>query len=257
LQSDDHKHSYRKGVCSICGVSESWPPPGKVLPHEHQFEPDRCVVENDRGIACGARRTCKPTIRANVMLPMVPVYGVFKVESHGFNTAENLSSLAGALANSQQPVPARLVMTPEERVRFFRPGKPDQKVETVNFFALDIVFDFTPGQVHGGQLASAAAARLTAITQPAPQHAIGAGPERLTNQDVRRLADQCSTPDEVRDLWRRANHAGALTIETAKIITERGEYLRNVANGEPIDAEIIDDDDEDWPATAQPAGGAS
>jgi hypothetical protein len=71
---------------------------------------DRAETEANGGTwVRDARRHCKPTTRVSVMLSDVPSLGTFKLESHGWNAAAELPTLAMALLNQvHQPVPAIL-----------------------------------------------------------------------------------------------------------------------------------------------------
>jgi hypothetical protein len=74
-----------------------------------------CVCSTERG-----DRNCKPTTRLSVMLPEIPGLGVWRLESHGYYAAVELSATAGMLeqATAQgQVFPARLRIDQRAQVK--------------------------------------------------------------------------------------------------------------------------------------------
>jgi len=74
-----------------------------------------CVCDTESGT-----RKCKPTTRLSVMLPEIPGLGVWRLESHGFYAAVELSATAGMLeqATAQgQVFPARLRIDQRSQVK--------------------------------------------------------------------------------------------------------------------------------------------
>jgi hypothetical protein len=75
-------------------------------------EPCKCPSDPERRNALAKTGgACKPTTRVNVMLPDLPDLGVWKIESHGYNAANELGGAAEVLAaarNSGVIVPAFL-----------------------------------------------------------------------------------------------------------------------------------------------------
>lgn len=70
---------------------------------------------------------CMPTTRLSLIVPDLETFGLFRLESHGWNAAQELSGtaeLAGAFAERGQYLPATLHFEPRERRQ---PGKPIKK----------------------------------------------------------------------------------------------------------------------------------
>lgn len=85
-----------------------------------------CVCPKDeRGRVTGDKGdVCDPTTRLNVILPWLPGLGVWRLETHGWNAAEELAGVAQLLAVASQQgraIPARLAI----ESRFTKkPGEP-------------------------------------------------------------------------------------------------------------------------------------
>jgi hypothetical protein len=261
---DNHEHSWWKGVCGVCGVSESW----RGEPHEHDYESGFCVT-------CGCRRPCKPTTRVNVMIRGVPASGVFKVESHGINAAAELPGFADMISQAPVPLPARLTMRYVDSLRLVvKPGGAET-TESRKYWVPELNFDWlTPDMAYAGsgQLEQAARAQLE-ISGPQTLQAIGAAPERpaddtrqdddqkLTPSKVAEIAVKCTNVAQVQQLWREAAADGVLNLEVSDMLTARAAELtpNQPARGkqdddEPVDAVIVDEDE--WPDVA-PIGGAA
>jgi hypothetical protein len=74
-----------------------------------------CVCDTERG-----ERKCKPTTRLSVMLPEIPGLGVWRLESHGYYAAVELSATAGMLEQATargQMFPARLRIDQRSQVK--------------------------------------------------------------------------------------------------------------------------------------------
>jgi hypothetical protein len=74
-----------------------------------------CVCDNEPG-----DRKCKPTTRLSVMLPEIPGLGVWRLESHGYYAAVELSATAGMLEQATargQMFPARLRIDQRSQVK--------------------------------------------------------------------------------------------------------------------------------------------
>lgn len=70
---------------------------------------------------------CMPTTRLSLIVPDLETFGLFRLESHGWNAAQELSGtaeLAAAMAERGQYLPATLHFEPRERRQ---PGKPIKK----------------------------------------------------------------------------------------------------------------------------------
>lgn len=66
-------------------------------------------------------RACKPTTRLNVMLPLVPDLGIWRLEVHGYYAAVELAGAAAFLERTRGDVPARLRL---DKRHVKRPGEP-------------------------------------------------------------------------------------------------------------------------------------
>ena len=74
-----------------------------------------CVCDTE-----GNTRKCKPTTRLSVMLPEIPGLGVWRLESHGYYAAVELSATAGMLEQATargQMFPARLRIDQRSQVK--------------------------------------------------------------------------------------------------------------------------------------------
>ena len=74
-----------------------------------------CVCDTEKG-----DRKCKPTTRLSVMLPEIPGLGVWRLESHGYYAAVELSATAGMLEQATargQMFPARLRIDQRSQVK--------------------------------------------------------------------------------------------------------------------------------------------
>jgi hypothetical protein len=104
-----------------------------------------CICESERGA-----RKCKPTTRLSVMLPDVPGLGVYRLESHGYYAAVELSGTAAMLEAATvrgQLLPARLRI---DQRRKTEGGK------TTRFAVPVIDIDITARQALGESIATAA-----------------------------------------------------------------------------------------------------
>lgn len=71
-------------------------------------------------------RECKTTTRLSVMLPDLPGFGLYRIETHGYYAATEIAGAVQAVAHlaPNTLVRARLVAAPREVVRFDRDGQP-------------------------------------------------------------------------------------------------------------------------------------
>jgi len=160
-----------------------------------------CICESEPG-----DRRCKPTTRLSVMLRELDVIGVWKCESHGWNSAAELPGLVELAQQVGDLVPANLVL--RERIQI-KDGK------TSKFVVPGLDLEVSP-------------ARLAAIvsgTTPAAAIDSGAGAAAAiaaaSATDWAGLLQDATTPDECRALWKQAGEAGALTPELADAIKGR------------------------------------
>lgn len=78
----------------------------------------------ERREAAAAGAACKPTTRLNVILPDIPDLGVWRLESHGYYAAAELSGTVDVLESAGRLLPARLRL---EQREVKRPGKPPNR----------------------------------------------------------------------------------------------------------------------------------
>ncbi|AEV86681.1 hypothetical protein ACWT_5664 [Actinoplanes sp. SE50] len=224
--------------------------------------PCLCAQMQQGGRRIDSRELCKPTTRMSVMLADVPSLGTWKIESHGWNAAAELPTLAASIESAPQPIPARLEVQVREK-KDFDPSKPQGKqIESKVFMVPVLHFDWlTPAQAFGGELGAAARAALGAAA--VQRHAIeSAQAERarpkLTAEDVQTLADEAETVKQVQDLWRDAAKDGVLTEKLQAVLKARAAELTpapaaekdshtspgsQVEVDEVVDAEFADDAD--------------
>lgn len=92
---------------------------------------------------------CKPTTRLNVVLRDVPGLGVFRLETHGWNAAQELPGAAAFAAQAGGMIPAHLTL--EERV-----SRSDGQTRRFMVPGLDV--EVTPAQLLAGQAPAAVTA---------------------------------------------------------------------------------------------------
>lgn len=89
------------------------------------MEPCLCPADQDeRRTLAADGAACKPTTRLNVILPLIPDMGVWRLESHGYYAAVELAGTAEFLARATAEgrlFPARLRLDQREAKR---PGRP-------------------------------------------------------------------------------------------------------------------------------------
>lgn len=249
----------------------------------------RCDGEREakRDVPCMCKpdsRDCKPTTRISLMLADVPGLGVWRLESHGWNAAAELSMLTEMLAQAPKPLPARLLIQPRQQ----KVLKPDGKVETRDFMVPILLFDvITSRQIQGG--ADAIAQALTGGAQsalgdggqrqaigsaPVPAQAappeVESGPRKLTEADVLKQIPLARNVQQLQQLWRDAGSDGALTDRAKAALTAASDALTKPTApaveqppvGEIVEAEIVDDADAEqlwnevlaaspWPTTSE------
>ncbi|NGO68011.1 hypothetical protein G5C65_06500 [Streptomyces sp. SB3404] len=217
-----------------------------------------------------AREVCKPTSRINVMLPDLPDLGVWRLESKSYYAADAMAGgidtvLAATEGRSMMPVR----MWIEQRTRV-------AGGQTKNFPVVMVVPSL-PKLRHAlnGPISTAAALDPSSLDRPAIAAAPAERPDYLAE------ARACRTADEVRQVWRRANEAGAVDPKGGDELSQQlMQIARDVEAGVDPRTGVVEDDGQDgdeldadgaveaeivedtepptaWPAVAQPGGGAS
>ncbi|MFF0378814.1 recombination directionality factor [Actinoplanes missouriensis] len=229
-------------------------------------QPCHCAAAQLAGRPFGPRDICKPTTRMALMLADIPSLGTWKLESHGWNAAAELPTLAASIESAPQPIPARLEVQKREK-KDFDPSKGDgEQVESKVFMVPVLHFDWlTPAQAFGGELGAAARAALgAAATQ---RHAIEAAKvestrRKFTADEYIAMADDTKNVEQVRALWKDAKDDEALTDEVkAALNAKAAEFAPKPEPTPPpkpqpepeqppvdevVDAEVIPDPDEVW-----------
>lgn len=181
----------------------------------------------------------KPTTRLSVMLRDVETLGVWRMESHGWNAAAELPSMAELAMVVGDLVPATLHLVERKSIK---DGKTSRFVVPV----LDLaVSKQRLVEIVGGNGTSAAALEAAPAATGAPAIA---GPRPNYDQAV---AD-AATVDECQAIWRRAGEAGHLDDDLkARIMARAGELkdvdtpLYSSGPGEQDADELPTDDDRD------------
>jgi hypothetical protein len=183
-------------------------------------------------------RDCKIHTRLRVMLEDVPGLGAWRVDTGSYYAAVELPSVASLLAQAQGIIPATLVLDQRTVTR-----QVDGKPQTMNFAVPVLhVEEITPAQLVSGRVqelitarrAAAIGGTVTAITA-APSAAV----------DYAALIDAAKNKDGLRDLYRQANAAGALTDDLRARFERAAEALESAQPHDPrpavIDAEVAPD----------------
>ena len=239
--------------------------------------PCLCAQMQQGGRRIDPRELCKPTTRMSVMLADVPSLGTWKIESHGWNAAAELPTLAASIESAPQPIPARLEVQVREK-KDFDPAKPAGKqVESKVFMVPVLHFDWiTPAQAFGGELGAAARAALAGAA--VERHAIEAAKvesqrRKFTPAEYLTLSGAAEEIDDVRELWRDAAEDGALTDAVKTALNAKVAEIQNKAKAQQekrpqpappvavvqppadvVDAEVAPDPDAVW-AQIQAAAG--
>jgi recombination directionality factor gp3-like protein len=187
-------------------------PRQRIEPWMEAWKPNMCVRrcdgewdrQQDEACVCngpnppGQMELCKPTVRVNLVLPELPGFGVWRLESHGEYACAELSALAPYVADVSMDVPAMLRLREETR-RYMDPVK-EKPVNTTFYVPWLSITAATPAQLAagGGVLASALRPALAASVE---RQAIEAGPA-TEREMVEREPD--NEPDEAPALARAA-----------------------------------------------------
>lgn len=189
----------------------------------NQLTGEACNPEDPQHVAA------KPTTRLSVMLPELEAIGVWRMESHGWNSAAEIPAVAELATFVGDLVPAFLHLV--ER-RAIKDGKTSRFVVPV----LDLQIgtarlrQIVEAKVAGGELPPAATAHV-------------ASSERKQLEGGRRdfvaEAEAATTFDEVRETWRAASAAGAGpdALDKIKSIGDALASSPGVAAGAQVEAD--------------------
>lgn len=195
---------------------------------------DREIV-SDSPCVCYAEdgeRLCKPTTRLSVILPELEAVGVWRLETHGWNAAAELPTVAELAQLVGDMVKARLHLVERRSVR---DGKTSRFVVPV--LDLEVGIDQLRGiaeamSTGGGVIA----APVTGVAELAPPDT-----SPPTAGQIKRAG-----LDQLRDMWRFCEAKGYLDINcTGDLIMARVQELRDHGGGDDtggvVDAEIVYD----------------
>jgi len=184
----------------------------------------------------------KPTTRLSVMLPELEAVGVFRMESHGWNAAAEIPAVAELAQFVGELVPAHLHLV-ERRV--VKDGQTSRFVVPV----LDLHI--------GAQRLREIVAEKSGQALP-PAEGAGALEQgqraaiEAPRPDYLAQAQEASTIDTVRAIWKKANDAGHMTDQLNAELKQVGDALLAAAKAaqQPdadgaFEAEVVDDGDAD------------
>ncbi|MFE2747361.1 hypothetical protein ACFXKX_24035 [Streptomyces scopuliridis] len=203
---------------------------------------------------------CKPTSRINVMLPDLPDFGVWRLETHSYYAADAMAGGIDAVlaaTDGKSPMPLRMWI---EQRQAKRRGKTKR-------FPVVMVVPAIPSlrQALAGPLSMAAALDPSTLDRPAIE---------APRPDYVAEARQCKTVEDARAVWHRANRAGhvdpkgtdPLSQELVQIAQdiEKGVDTRTGDVGDQddekgpdddgvYDVEVVGDDSDGEPPTAYPS----
>lgn len=234
-----------RGCACLCeaGARQRYAAQGRTWPADGQFE--------------RTKDDCKPTTRMSLMIADIPAgVGTFKLESHGWNAAAELPTLAESIASAPQPIPAVLRLEQREGGVLKIVGG-QEKVEPRKYAVpvLDFFGLFTPRQVFSGELGSAVRAAIGAGPQGRKAIASGRGetpePPAGTGPDWLVLIAGAGTTAELNALRERMRQAGLRDERVVEAWKARGAEVARVARAEAepvVEAEVEPDRDATWTA---------
>jgi hypothetical protein len=182
-----------------------------------------------------AHLAAKPTTRLSVMLRDVETLGVWRMESHGWNAAAELPSMAELAMAVGDLVPADLHLVERKAIK---DGKTSRFVVPV--LDLQVSKQRLVELMDGGGNVTQIGAGISESKQIAAKANYPA-----------MIADAGSR-DDLNLIWRRAGEAGDLTDELKALIVARGDELQPapVVNEDgSVDADVVDED----PPAVQPS----
>lgn len=181
----------------------------------------RCDGEKSvEGVFCDqgdpAHSDAKPTTRLSVMLRDVETIGVWRLESRGWNAAQELPSMAELAMHVGDLVPATLNLV-ERSSRIEVNGKKTTSRYVVPM--LDLA-------VSKQRLVEIVGNQTQGIAAPGPSTAPQIGGTEAAqiaapSIDFMAAAREATSPDELRQIWRSAGEHNALTDELKSLIQSR------------------------------------
>jgi len=191
-------------------------------------------------------KACRPTTRLGLIIPELPDLGIWRMESHGFYAANEITAMVDLIksrVDSDLVIPVTLRIEQRSRVA---QGKTKQfTVVTVGLRGA------TAQQILAG--AVPALALDGAPERPALESA-PAGPTvetARTAEQFKTLARLARDPETIRMLWDRSGTVGVLDDSLKSFLTARavdlGAEMKPNGNGKPATSEAVK------PASAPPA----
>lgn len=186
-------------------------------------------------------RAARPTTRLSVMLRDVESLGVWRMETHGWNAAAELPSMAELAMYVGDLVPATLHLV-ERSSKVEVAGKVTTSRYVVPVLDLAVskqrLVELVGAQTGAGMALAGGPSSGMPQIEDAP-----AGPV----PDYFSAIPALTTRDDLNDLWRAAGERGHLTEELKAAIIVRGQEIEADAampepvEAEPVEAEVIDD----------------
>lgn len=178
-----------------------------------------------------AHTAAKPTTRLSVMLPELEAIGVWRMESHGWNSAAEIPAVAELAQYVGDLVPASLHLVERRSVK---DGKTSRFVVPV----LDL-------QIGTQRLKEIVAGVVSGHGPAALSQGPGPAALEAPRPDYETLAADATHVDLIRALWVRAKDAGHLTDALATLLTDRAAALAPAAEQIPAPQAVPDPDPDD------------
>ena len=185
----------------------------------------------------------KPTTRLSVMLSEIESLGVWRMESHGWNAAAELPSMAELAMVVGDLVPATLSLA--ERSSIIETQKGPQ---TSRFVVPVLDLHVTKARLVELVGGPGGAPQITGAPAPGEAAQIAAALHPDYTADIA----ACATVDEVSSLWRQIAASGHLFEDVKEALTARGRELQSEQSAAPeqepnpdgtYDAEEVHDED--------------
>jgi hypothetical protein len=177
----------------------------------------------------------KPTTRLSVMLSEIESLGVWRMESHGWNAAAELPSMAELAQVVGDLVPATLSLAERSSV-VETPRGPQTSRFVVPVLDLHVtkarLVELVGGPGGAPQI------------EAAPTSSAAAQQIEARKPDYRVLVEQAQSRDELNTIWRQAGEAGDLTDELKAAIVARGNEVQPppVVNDDgSVDADVVEE----------------